>query len=485
MLSYRVTEPSRTTQNIFRRLTPKLILLVSLAAFWWLIKRDGDLRPGLSRSVWIPTFWVAIISSRPLSTWFGFGGGSDTLEGSPLDRLFFLLVIFAAFITLSRRRINLLQVAAENWPIFLFYGFLLISVLWANSPVSSFKRWFKEIGNILVLLVILTEINPQQAFRAVFVRCAYVLIPLSLVFVRWFPDLGRRYSIHSGAMEAIGVTFQKNSLGAMIFVCSLVIIWDCLEMQADFADAEKKSLRPDFAIRAIILVIGAYLLYLCDSKTSILCLVVGAAGLLTTRLPFLRQRLRSIGLMTLLAVAGLYVVDQLFGVRDAVVHNLGRDMTFTGRTDVWRELLNVGTDPVFGTGFMSFWDDKSYRSKLPDWVSSSAHNGYLEIYLAEGFVGVFFLVLMLCGVGLRINRALSSGGNFAVVRFAVLATTLIANFSESNFACMTPIGFLFLLTAVGHAGPAPIEQEVPEHSPASEALISPASQRGAPLQFGS
>jgi len=51
-------------------------------------------------------------------------------------------------------------------------------------------------------------------------------------------------------------------------------------------------------------------------------------------------------------------------------------------------------------------------------------------------------------VGIRINRSLSSGGNFAVVRFAVFAIALIANFSESNFACMTPIGFLLLLVAI-------------------------------------
>ena len=105
----------------------------------------------------------------------------------------------------------------------------MVSVLWAHSPLASFKRWFKEFGNIVVLLVILTEEDPQQAIRAVFVRCGFVLIPLSLVFVRWFPDLGRHYNIHSGEMEAVGVTCQKNSLGVMILACSLLIFWDWIE----------------------------------------------------------------------------------------------------------------------------------------------------------------------------------------------------------------------------------------------------------------
>ena len=101
-----------------------------------------------------------------------------------MDRLFFFGLILLAFIILWRRRLNWQAVILQNWAIALFYAYLLVSVLWAESSLVSFKRWFKEFGNIVVVLVILTEVNPQEAFRAVFVRCAYVLIPLSLVFIR-------------------------------------------------------------------------------------------------------------------------------------------------------------------------------------------------------------------------------------------------------------------------------------------------------------
>ncbi len=89
-------------------------------------------------------------------------------------------------------------------------------MLWANSPPTSFKRWFKEFGNIAVLLVILTEARPQQALRAVFVRCAYLFLPLSFVFIRYFPSLGRFYSSHGGEGQMTGVTTQKNTLGMLL-----------------------------------------------------------------------------------------------------------------------------------------------------------------------------------------------------------------------------------------------------------------------------
>lgn len=430
---------------------PKLILLASIFLFWRLIKRDIAARDGVSSAIWIPTLWVGILASRPLSMWTGFGGGSDTLEGSPIDRLFFFVMIVAAVIVLSRRSVLWSAVISENWPIFLFYGFLLVSVLWANSPVVSFKRWFKEFGNILMVLVILTEEEPQKAIRAIFVRCGYVLIPLSLVFIRWFPDLGRRYSVHSGMMEATGVTSQKNSLGAMVVVCGLLIVWDWFE-QRQTADAQnRKERRFDNYVRVAVLAIGIYLLRVSDSKTSIVCLALGAAILAGTRVSFFRRRLQMLGGLALASLLALYVADQTFHLKEQFLSDLGRDSTLTGRTDVWRELRNVGTDPILGTGFMSFWDDEKYQSKLPYWVHYSAHNGYLDIYLAGGWTGVFFLGVMLLGTGLRINQSLLWGGDYSVFRFAVFVITLVANYTESNFACMTPEGFLFLVAGIGYA----------------------------------
>ena len=437
----------------------RILMLFSLGCFRWLVKRDNSLRDGISPALWIPTIWVMVISSRPLSMWLGFGGGTSTMEGSPLDGLFFLVCIIAAFVVLARRRLNWSIVISQNWPVFLFYFYLLISILWANSTPVSFKRWFKEFGNIVILLVILTEKNPQQALRAVFVRCAYLMLPLSVVFIRWFPDRGRFYSSNGGGGEFVGVAMQKNSLGALVLVCGLIVLWDWIELRRE--QRPSREMRTQRMIRFGLLLICVYLFHMCNSATSMVCFGIGAVIIGATRLPFLRQRLRLLGVIAVAVVLAFCICDQMFGIKQDVVGSLGRDMTFTGRTDVWRELLGLKTDPLFGVGFMSFWDDMQYRSKLPYWVSSSAHNGYLEEYIAGGRVAIFFLVVMLLATAFRINNRLMSDGDYGVVRFAIFAITVVANFSESNFACMTPLGFLFLLAAIGHA------EAVVESQPAS------------------
>jgi O-antigen ligase len=422
-----------------------LILFAFLLLAIRFIRRDIARREGISAGIWIPTLWAGILTSRSVSSWLGFGGAEDTLEGSPVDRIFFFGMILAALITLKRRRFAWGPAIAKNWPIFLFYAYLLVSVLWAESSSVSFKRWFKEFGNIPVALVILTEANPQEAFRAVFVRCAYLLFPLSVIFIRYFPALGRNYSLHSGQMEATGVTFQKNSLGALVLVCGLVLIWDWFERSRPGAAPQERTER---WLPPVILATGAYLLYVCDSKTSIACLVIGALIISAVRLPLLRRRIGALGIYVLAAVIAFFVLDQVFGISGSVLAMMGRDATFTGRTDVWRVLLDLKTDPLVGTGFCSFWSDKFYQSQLPDWVAFSAHNGYLETYIDGGWCGVFLLGVMLLIVGLRINRHLAFGGNYALVRFAVFVAILVGAFSESHFGRMSPLGFLFLLSAL-------------------------------------
>jgi len=450
---------------------PKLLILASLVLSWWLIKRDVARREGLSSAIWIPTIWVAIISSRPLSMWLGFGGGASTMEGSPVDGFIFLILIVAAYIVLSRRGLSWSEVIAENWPIFLFYAFLLISVLWANSSFISFKRWFKEFGNIAVLLVILTEARPQQALRAVFVRCAYMWLPLSLVFIRYFPSLGRYYSTHGGEAEITGVTTQKNSLGVLLLVCGLMLLWDWLEFRKSHPSS--KARRTEKWIYLGFLFLTAYLMHLSNSATSTVCLLVGAAIILSARLPLFRKRPDLLGVAALAFFLTFWVLDQAVGVKQNVVEGLGRDMTYTHRTDIWRELLDLHTDPMLGVGFMSFWDDERYQSRLPDWAQhTSAHSGYLEEYLGGGWVGIFFVIVMFLGVGFRINSALRHDGNYGAVRLAVFVAFLIGNFSESNIACMTPFGFIFLLAGIGHARTAYATAGFPE------ALASPDGLEG-------
>lgn len=410
----------------------------------WFLRKDTRRRPGVSGALWIPTAWVGIISTKSVAGWIG-GGGSDSLDGSPVDALFFFAMIAAAFFVLVKRQVNWGDFIVRNWSILLFYVFLLISVLWANSPFSSLKRWIKEFGNIIIVLVILTEANPPQAVRLVFIRCAYAFLPLSVIYVRYFPDLGRRYSI-GGGLEVTGVTTQKNTLGMLVALCLLMLLWDWMERRKS---STQRLLRIERYLYISLFVIGGYLLYQSNSQTSLMCLIIGAVILACSAFRRSAQLVAKFGVGALAGAVSLFVLGAAGGFTESLVSSMGRDMTFTGRTDVWRELLALKTNPVIGVGFMSIWDDIRYLSKLPDWASGPAHNGYLEIFIAGGAIGVGFLAIMILATAVKVHLRLQTRSRFSFVMLGLFVIALISNYSESNFAFMTPVGFMFLVASIG------------------------------------
>src|SRR6185503_7578563 len=213
-------------------MSPPLALFLCIDFIAWLLVRDFKSRTSVSPALWLPTLLLLIIGSRPVSLWFGAGlDPNDFAEGSPLDRAIYLSLIAASWIVATCRRVKWSNLITANIGITLFYLYFGISVLWSDYSFVSFKRWFKDFGSVFVILVVLTQKDPLEAIRALYVRCACVMIPLSVVFIKYYPDLGRAYSI-GGVPMATGVGMQKNSLGEMVMVFSLFVTWDYLEARS-------------------------------------------------------------------------------------------------------------------------------------------------------------------------------------------------------------------------------------------------------------
>src|SRR5436190_11655874 len=155
-------------------MTRQLALLICVSFIAWLFARDRRLRPMTSGALWIPLVWILIIASRPVSFWIGGGilidKPDDYVDGSPVDRNVFFLLIATGLVVLFRRGVNWSDLIGNNRCLFAFFFFCGISAIWSDYPFVSFKRWIKDLGNVVMILVILTEKDPVQAFRAVFAR---------------------------------------------------------------------------------------------------------------------------------------------------------------------------------------------------------------------------------------------------------------------------------------------------------------------------
>jgi exopolysaccharide production protein ExoQ len=420
----------------------------------WLLVREHRRRPSLSAALWIPTFFLLIVGSRPLSMWFGASLGYGVVMGneaerSPTDQLFFLVVLVSAWIVATLRGVKWGKFFAANAPLMVFYLFFLISILWSSDPIGSSKRLFKDFGMLFVIAVIFSEKDPLQALRSVYVRCACVLFPLSVVFIKYFPAYARAFAV-AGEPMYTGVTTQKNSLGEIVLVFGLFLFWDYLDTRSAHPGWQWKRLPWE---HVLLVVMGFWLLHMCQSKTALVCLFIGAA--LIARKGWLASKMVSrVALLVALSLPYIaFFAQQFSSVIAPMVQALGRTMTFTGRTDIWEHITLKTVNPLIGSGYWNFWGgagaikiNQEMHTLIPN-----AHNGYLDIYLDGGLIGLILLFCLLVAYGRRLMKNLQND-RFQRVRFAVLIVMIIYNISESMYARLSPIWFTTLLVMVDFPG---------------------------------
>ncbi len=225
-------------------MSPSLATLIYACGIAGLFYLDRDKSARTSKALWLPVIYLWIIGSRPVSDWLGMSPPAEAdvqLDGSPIDRTFFLVLLIAAICVLVHRGQRTLKVLNANWPILAFYLFCLVSVIWSDFAAVSFKRWTKAIVDVAMVVIIVTDGQPVVALRRLFARVGFLLIPLSLLYIKYYPALGRQYDPWTGSQFNTGVTLNKNMLGSITYLLLLGASWRLIALlQTDKSAPDRK-----------------------------------------------------------------------------------------------------------------------------------------------------------------------------------------------------------------------------------------------------
>jgi len=150
----------------------------------------------------------------------------------------------------------------------------------------------------------------------------------------------------------------------------------------------------------------------------------------------------------------------LFGGASVVSNALGRGKGMSGRTEIWAAVISAAGNPIIGTGYESFWispnAQKVWRSLLlAGWWDvgiNEAHNGYLDIYLNLGCIGLFLIALILIGGYRRTIRAFQYDPEVASLMLAYIATLTFYSMTEAGFRELGYSWFFLLLAVVSANG---------------------------------
>ena len=412
----------------------------------FVLYRDPKSRPSLA--LWIPTVWILLAGSRMVSMWFKNPAdvvrtASQVGEGSPLDSVILAGLLMAGVIVLACRLRRVVGVLKMNWPLLAFFGYCAVSILWSATPELALKRWVKATGDVVMVLIILTDRNRMEAIKRIITRVAFILMPLSVLLIEFYPTMGRSYSLVDVDYTYTGVATNKNMLGVICMVAGLGCFWLFVKALRD----KRRQTRNLLALGATLATV-LWLFVVANSITPLVCFLMGVALIVIVNLPGTHRpsNVHVVVAAMVSAAALVFIFPEIF---TSIIHLFGRNTTLTGRTDLWKALVAMDTHPWFGTGFESFWLGNRLEQlwSLFPWQPNEAHNGYLEVYLNLGWAGVGFLALLL-GTGYRhvvdVYRQDAIAGS---LRLAYFAAAVAYSFSEAGFRMLDPM-WIFLLLAI-------------------------------------
>src|SRR6266513_1993207 len=398
-------------------LPPIVAALLTVAFIVFLFRRDIRENPDVSGALWLPLIWLMITCSRGLSQWLNiFGlpvpGGTSVEEGSPLDAWFYFVLIAAGFYVLNKRQIRLSEIIRNDGWLIAFLLYCFISIAWSDFPFVVLKRWINILGNPIMALIVLTEPDPEEALRRLMKRCAYVVVPVSILFIKYYPQWGRSFEEWSGLPANNGIAIGKNLLGADCLILGFFFFWHWLQTWR----SERNTWRRNELRLIAGFLIGIWWLFSqADSATALISLMVGILVVLFVGSRRINKNF--IGTYLLAALVLFTVAELTFGISARMSESLGRGSDFSDRKPLWTILLGLQTNPILGTGFESFWlgDRLRQLEGLFYFVPNEAHNGYLETYLTLGIAGVFLLIGLFIATFWKIRAELF--GNFEMGRY--------------------------------------------------------------------
>jgi O-antigen ligase len=324
-----------------------------------------------------------------------------------------------AFFLTSRGRAGARSLGLD-WRAPSLIALALISAIWSQDPALTIQRAIGLTGTALCAYFLASCLRPDRLLELLrFAVLLCVIASLVLFFIA--PTL----ATDTDHLTLRGVFSTKNVLGrtialglateALLYVLKQGRIW----------------------VQVVIIVIYAWALALSGSASPIaVTVVLVAVLLLTTQVLLVKSMARY--LVVGFSIAWITVLQFGYGsLVDAALGALGRDTTLSSRADIWAAVWTaIEHAPVLGWGFGAFWlGDRGPSGVVWDTLSFDtphAHNGFLDIWLQTGIVGV---VLVLLVIGYTFRRGLSIASvsmprGLPVV--GIVAFCVAANITESS-----------------------------------------------------
>ena len=374
------------------------------------------------------------------------GGGGQGLNDDeelvkPIDyslqQIIFFVNYLISLLLLTIRWKKAIFTLSKDWTIWVLMIIALISFFWSSTPKLTSARSIALVGNCAFGLYIASRYSMRSQLRLLG-WCFGIIIVMSFLFAIISPTYGTMSAgIHAGSWR--GVFVHKNVLGKLMGLSGIIFVLLAL-------DAKEKSWIPwtGLGLSFCLLVLSKS----SSSMVNFLTVIVLIPIYYTFRW---RYQLMIPAVIAIITFGG-YLSFWLNQNAEILLGSIGKDPTLTGRTDMWPYIMEmIWKQPWLGYGYNGFWNDwdspGAYVWYAVKWLPPNAHNGFLDLWLDFGLVGVivfgigFWKTLQRGIHWLRIDKNWISFWPIAYLTYLVLG-----NSTESSLAIRNDIFWLLYIT---------------------------------------
>jgi exopolysaccharide production protein ExoQ len=354
----------------------------------------------------------------------GFEG--TEVEGDPVQQICWFAIYFVTFVLISRSPQRVVRAMLRDRWVLLITGLAFASALWSPAPLVTLRHSVGLVGTTLFAAYVASRYEPREILDLVFSALTLVAV-LSLAFVALLPAYGIHHAdVHDGLWR--GVFTGKNHLGRIMALYGVVCI-ACIR--------DKSRPRGKYVAG---LLLAALLAFKAQSMTA-LVVVVTTPVLILFLMVFRLRPIYSIPLSVIAAVLGAVVGTVLWANVGLILSSVGRDVTLTGRTVLWAAVLQkIFERKWLGYGFGSFWIGTPDTSQavwsvtyaINRWEPISAHNGFLDLALALGVLGVLIFLFGMASIVRKSFFRWNNGTQFGFWPVAYLIVMILENMGETS-----------------------------------------------------
>ena len=330
-----------------------------------------------------------------------------------------LIWVFLCFLVL----ISLKYPIKVSYTLFLHHLILVfficvLTIFWSVEKISTIKSSFQLIVSA-GFGVLAAQYFDFPSFLKFLILGILFLFGLGLYFFVIEPDL----TLMSGTYEGVysGVFIHKNYLSRVSIVGTIA----CLV-------AIRYKLFSNYKLYIALLAMVISLMVSGSAGGKVL-LVVLLYVFLVVEFVYVKVAYRKVFGFVVLSLP----IILFLGFSDLIFSVLGKTSTLTGRIPLWIVVTNqIVERPFLGYGYNAFWDSSTYSARIDDifgWDAPNAHNGYLEVLLGIGLLGlILFLVGFIKILMVSIKRHFSKRNPETLFAIMFLIFSFFANLLYSQ-----------------------------------------------------